>query len=817
MKSSIIKMTLRSIRTFFGRYMAILLIVALSAGFFAGLKITKDAMWNTCDIYLSEQSFYDFRLYSTLGFTEEDISSFKELDGVLKVEGMISGDALINHDSGNKAFKFMSVPEYINMPSVTEGRMPENVNECVVDDEVYTKGDIGKVIKISKENSDEVAGQFTEKEFTIVGLVDSPVYMGIERGTTNIGSGALSGFVYIPTEGFTSEVYTEVDITLNETGYIYSDEYNDIIDSHIDRITERCEKLANDRYNSLLEKNQLTPEMAEQLGMEKPETFVLTRSENSGYVSFESDTSIVSGIANIFPVFFIMIAMLVCMTTMTRMVDEERTQIGVLKAMGFSNMKVIAKYLLYAGSATIIGWTIGFFLCTWGLPKIFWYAYNAIYDFAPMAYLFSPLMASLTLMVSLLGILGSTYISCRKELMSMPAKLIRPRAAKKGKRILLERLSILWKRLSFLQKITLRNMFRYKKRLIMMLVGISCCTGLLVTGFGVGDSMTNIADIQYDDIQKYDLNAVFDVNKKEELCESLNELKDVEDYITCSSQYVDLLGDEILGSVNMLIFNKDLDISNFWDFHNGDEKIDYPDKNEAIINTKAAEKLDLSVGDKIEIRDPDMKICEVTIRAIFDNHVYNYIVISPDTYDEAFGEWQENTILVSTEGDVEALAEKINELDAVSSVTHLANTRKMVDGALSSLDYIILMVVLFSAALAFIVIFNLTNINIAERSREIATVQVLGFYTKETESYVLRENVVLSVLASFIGLPLGIVFHTIVMSMVKIDLVAFNMIIDPTSYIYAVIGTVIFALIVNVIMRRQIGKIHMAESLKAVE
>jgi putative ABC transport system permease protein len=212
-----------------------------------------------------------------------------------------------------------------------------------------------------------------------------------------------------------------------------------------------------------------------------------------------------------------------------------------------------------------------------------------------------------------------------------------------------------------------------------------------------------------------------------------------------------------------------------------------------------------------------MNICKVTISAIFDNHIRNYIVISTDTYEQAFGKWHENTVMVSTKGDEEAIAEKINEIDEVTGVTQLSITKNSVGSALSSIDYIILMVILFSATLAFIVIFNLTNINISERSRQIATVQVLGFYTKETESYVLRENVVLSVIAGFIGLPLGVGFHKLVMSMVKIDLVDFNEIIKPVSFIYALIGTVLFAFIVNVFMKRQIGKIKMAESLKAVE
>lgn len=817
MNKSVVKMTLRSIRAFLGRYIAILLIVALGAGFFAGLKITKDAMWKTCDIYLNDNNFYDFRMISTIGFSYDDVEKFQEIDGIENVEGITNVDALIDYEGGSKAVKFMSLPEKINLPSIKEGRMPEEANECIVDDRLYDKEDIGKSITLSVANDDATMQSFEANEYKIVGIVDSPLYMGIERGTTNIGSGSLSGFVYIPMDNFTNDIYTEINITIKEKADIYSDEYDEIVDGYADEVTTLCEKVVDERYKKILEEKGLTPEAAQMLGIDKPESFILTRNENAGYVSFESDTSIISGIANVFPIFFIMIAMLVCMTTMTRMVDEERTQIGVLKALGFSDLKVMSKYLLYAGSATLIGWLVGFFSCTLFLPKIFWFAYNSIYDFAAIKYIFSPVMAISTLILYLVGILGSTFISCRKELISVPANLIRPRATKKGKRILLERLTILWSRLSFLQKITIRNMFRYKKRFIMMLVGISCCTALLLTGFGVDDSMTNIADIQYSEIQKYNLSVGFESDSQKDVSEKLDKITGIEEYIMCSSMYVDLVSDEMLSSVNMLSFDKLEKLPDFWDFHNGTEKIEYPLLGEAIINTKAAENLNVSVGDVIEIRDPNMNACKVTISAIFDNHISNYIFVSTDTYEQTFGEWNENTALVIVNGDEVAIAEEINEIEEVTSVMQLSITKDAVGSALSSIDYIILLIIVFSATLAFIVIYNLTSINISERSREIATVQVLGFYAKETESYVLRENVILSVIASFIGLPMGIVFHKFVMSMVKIELVDFNQIIRPISYVYAIVGTVLFALIVNVFMKRQISKIKMAESLKAVE
>ena len=451
---SVCKMTWRTIRTFFGRFMAILLIVALSAGFFAGLKITTGAMLNVGNDYLEKQNFYDFRLFSTIGFDDEDVKAFAELDCVEFAEGTKTVDILLKSKDAVHPYTVFALPDNINLPSLTAGRMPEKANECLADTDGYTEDDIGTTITVADENEDAVKDQLSEHEYTIVGLVNSPMYLGLDRGTTSIGNGTVHTFLYIPQENFSGDVFTEINLTLSETADIYSDKYDELIDNHESEITVLCEKLANERYDEILSENHLTAEMAEALGMEAPETFILTRNENAGYLSFENDTDIIGSVANIFPIFFIAIAILVCVTTMSRMVDEERTQIGVLKAMGFSNCAIMGKYLLYAGSATVIGWAVGFFLCTWALPEIFWLAYNTIYNFAPMTYIFSGKLATITLAVSLISILGTTFISCRNELKSVPAALIRPRVGKIGKRVLLGRIRPIWKRLKFLQKIT---------------------------------------------------------------------------------------------------------------------------------------------------------------------------------------------------------------------------------------------------------------------------------------------------------------------------------------------------------------------------
>ena len=814
---AIFKMTGRTIRTHITRFMAILLIVALSAGFFAGLKITTDAMLNTGESYLADQNFYDFRLFSTIGFEKTDVEKFEALDGVDAVEGSYSADALMKYNDKVSPFKLHALTEKTNLISLEAGRMPTAKNECLADVDSYTEDDIGKTFTVADENEDGVKSQLEATEFTIVGLCNSPLYLGLDRGTTTIGSGTVSTFIYIPTEAFSSDVFTEINLTLKESAGIYSEEYDALIEKHEGSITTLAEEIVKERYESILEENHLTPEMAESLGFDAPSAYVLTRSENAGYVSFENDTAIIGSVANIFPIFFIAIAILVCTTTMSRMVDEERTQIGTLKALGFGKGAIMSKYLLYAAIATVVGWGIGYFLCTWALPQIFWLAYNEIYNFAPITYLFSGSLAVLTLAISLISILGTTYISARKELADVPASLIRPRAGKVGKRVLLERIKPLWNSLSFLKKITVRNMFLYKRRMVMMLVGIGCCAGLLVTAFGVRDSMIDVGEIQFNQIQKYDIEASYGDDNRASVKENLGEIDGIDSYLDVRLDYVDLNADKSMSSVHLLSFENAEQITEYWSFLKDGETMTLPAKGEALISPKIAEKLSISAGDTLEIRDADMRTGTVKVAGVFDNHIYDYVILSDETYGELFGGWSSNTALIKTAADIEEVAKQLTEIDGITSVTQLSTFERNVTGALDCLNYIIWLIVAFSGALAFIVIFNLTNINIAERRREIATVQVLGFYPKETESYVLKENLILSVIASILGLPLGKLFHMTVMSMVKIDMITFNDKVTPLSYLLAFVFSILFAAIVNRIMRKQIDKVNMAESLKAVE
>lgn len=813
---SILKMTARTIRSFFGRYLALLLIVALSVSFFAGLKVTKDAMYATAQDYLEAQSFCDFRSFSTLGFTDDDVDALRREGYIGKAEGIRSADVLIPYGDGNGAFKLMSITDQVNTPSLAAGRMPQTKSECLADARAFEESDIGTVVTLSPDNNPDTLDMLDTQSFLIVGLANSPLYISTDRGTTTIGDGALKGFLFLDPDAFDLDVYTEVDVCLRRSAAIYSDEYDTLIETYKPQITKRVNELAWDQYDDYLDLLGLDREHAEYVNLEAPETYVLTRRENAGFVSFQNDTAIVSAVANLLPVFFIMIALLVCITTMTRMVSEERTQIGVLKAMGFHSWDIAAKYLLYALSATFFGWLLGFFLGTWALPEIFWWAYGVLYKFAPLKYTYSRSLAMITLGVSLAGILGATLASCQRSLRSVPAELIRPQRGKSGRRILLEYIPFLWKPLSFLQKITLRNMLRYKLRMTMMLFGIGCCTALMVTAFGVRDSMLHVGDDQFGGVQHYAMS--FSFTEGEDTPEEAGKVEGVEDVLPCIQNRVDVYGGtDSMHSVTLIGLDSWDTLDNYWTLTWEGQPVPKPGAGEALVSRRLAEKLSLSPGDTIEAEDSDLNRVSFRVAGVFENYVGNYLFVQAESCREGFGSTGNNAAMLQASGDLNATAKALTNLDGVTALSRMDVLLDQVDSAMSCLNYIIWLVVGFAWALAFIVIYNLTNINLAERSREIATVEVLGFYPRETAAYVLRENLVLSFLAALLGLPLGKIMHGIVMSMVMVDNSCFNIHIERTSYIAAFACTVLFAWVVGLVMRRHIRRIPMAESLKAVE
>lgn len=557
--------------------------------------------------------------------------------------------------------------------------------------------------------------------------------------------------------------------------------------------------------------------------LEAPDTYVLDRNSNIGYACYESDSNIVAAIANVFPAFFFLVAALICMTTMNRMVEEQRTQIGVLKALGYGNGAIMGKFLFYAGSAAAIGAVLGCIIGTWLFPRVIWIGYGIMYSMGEIEYYFDFLMAFLSIAVSLLCSVGAAYFSCRHELSSVPANLIRPKAPKSGKRIFLEKITFIWRRMKFLHKVSMRNIIRYKKRFFMMILGISGCTALLVTGFGIRDSVMNIAEMQYDEIQIYDIDVTFSEGITQAESDRLTEQTcPILANIACRyEKSVDLDFGGRTKSVYLEIPKSREQIDAFLNLHTEDgREIPWPGEGEAVLSAKIAENMGIKAGDEIILRDNEMNSLKVRVTALCENFVYNYVYVDKETYQAQLGaepEYKSAFALVKEDVDIHEAAAAIADRKNVLAVSVTADMRARISNMMESMNYIIALIIICAGSLAFIVLYNLTNINITERIREIATIKVLGFYARETADYVFRENLVLTAMGALVGLGLGKWLHWFVTYNIKIDMISFKTLITPASYLLSLLFTFIFAILVNGFMFFKLEKINMAESLKSIE
>jgi len=603
---------------------------------------------------------------------------------------------------------------------------------------------------------------------------------------------------------------------LNEAQEQYDDGYQDYLDGKAEadqKLADAAQELADARV-------KIDDAQAELDDLKAPSVYVLNRETNAGYVNFENDSSIVNGISKVFPVFFFLVAALVTMTTMTRMVEEQRTQIGTLKALGYGGATIAWKYIAYAGSAALLGSLIGFFGGCWLFPWVIWQAYGMLYGFAPIIYTLDWSVFALSLAVTLLCSAGVTFLTCRAELSLMPAELMRPKAPKEGKRVFLERIPFIWKRLGFMIKISLRNVFRYTKRLIMMVLGIGGCTALLVTGFGIRDSIANIAQDQFDNIMTYDFAIAFDEPKDE--AQQTTFIKDTSDILSsCVFVTTDTLSaytKEGLKDVNV-IATGDEKISSLIDMHQNGVSLSYPADGSVAISDKLARIAGVSVGDSIQVLVDDTNKVSLPVSAIFENYVYHYMVMTPNTYETTFGKpcSYEAALANSALADQHEASAKLLDDFGAANVSVASDIQDRVNDMMSSLNLVIFVIIFCAGALAFVVLFNLSNINITERIREIATIKVLGFYAPEVGAYVFRENLVLTLLGALAGIPMGIWLHSFVMGQLSFDMVSFHVVIKPLSYLLAVAMTFFFAFGVDIFMRPRLSKINMVESLKAIE
>ena len=764
------------------RFISILVIVLLGVGFFAGIRAVAPDMKNTLDNYYEKTNMYDIFITSNYGIREE---VEKKLEEKYNVETGYSFDAITTkkEDYATKIISY-NKEDKINTPKLIKGKMPEKVDEVVVDNDFRSEIKIGDKITID-------SNLINNKTVTVTGYVESPLYISTERDSTNLLSGTIDYYLYMNETNIISPVKTTAYINLAAEESRFSKKYEDTV------------KKAKTDIRKTLQEEKVTGE----------EWYVLDIDSNAGFYQYEQDTERIDNVAKVFPLVFFIVAVLICLTTMTRMVEEERSQIGTLKSLGYKDSAIMFKYILYATLATIIGSIIGVVIGYRLLPELCFEMYKNMYRLGDIKLSYYAFLTFQGMIIALLCTLGATIYTCRKTLKESPANLLRPVAPAAGKRVLLERIPIIWNHLSFSHKVTVRNVFRYKKRFLMTIIGIAGCTGLILAGFGLKDCIVKMVPHQYEEIFSYQAKIALNEEKTNETINKIKENKKIKDILEVQEEAVTIDNKDTNQSVTLVIPKEDPD--GFIKLQDRKTNEHYNLNNGIIITEKLANLLEVEENDVLKFTGTDKY--EKKIAHITENYLFHYIYLPKSEYQED----EYNTVLVKTknmtEKEEKEFASKLKEIPGVSSITFTSSTRHIFDDTMDNFAYVSLILIVSAGALAFVVLYNLSSVNISERRRELATIKVLGFYDKEVYQYINRENTILTLIGILLGLGIGNILTMYIIKTCEIDMLMFDPTIALASYIYAILITAAFAILVNVILYFSLKKIDMIESLKSVE
>lgn len=589
---------------------------------------------------------------------------------------------------------------------------------------------------------------------------------------------------------------------------------------------EKAKKEAKDEFKKA--EKDLKEAEDEIKKIEKPEWYVLNRDKQYSAAEYGGCADSIDALAGIFPVFFVLVAALVALTTMTRMVDEQRINIGTLKGLGYTPGMIAKKYIVYAMSASAIGSIIGLVVGYTLFPTIIYNAYAIMYTVPKVELRTDFFITVLSIATSIFVTTFAAFAACRRELIEAPSTLMRPKAPKNGKRILLERVGFIWNKIGFIWKVTLRNIFRYKKRFLMTVLGISGCTALILTGFGIRDSIQMIVDVQFGELNKYSMTASYDSDEKTEDVEYLKSLisneKGVKEIGMFHNQNAKVMINNKEKEVTVVIPENKNTFKNFIDLR--DRKSHTPiklDNKGIVISEKAARNLDAKVGDKVKILNENDVSADAVISGITENYVNHYIYMTNDYYKALFNRNADSNRVYGVLDDSVTLAQedkmasKIIDSTCANGTVFTTGIKDGFSDTIKSLNYVVLLMIVSAGALAFVVLYNLSNVNISERIREIATIKVLGFYDKEVSAYIYRENVILTLIGAVVGLGLGVILHQFIMVTVEVENMMFGRLINPLSYAAAFVLTIVMGTIVNLVMNKKLKKVEMVESLKSVD
>lgn len=826
------------------RFISIFAIIMLGVCFFSGIKAAGPDMLDTAGTFYRETRLMDLKVQSTYGLTEEDIDLLRDVPGIDELQPGYNADVFAGDNAAILKVYSYNPAKPLNQYRLMEGRLPEQSGEIVLDDLLDGEYALGDIVVFSGNGTDAILSEkFGTLEYKVVGFVRSPQFIEKNnRGTSTIGKGTADAFAAIPESDFKLPVYTEAYLSFKDTAgaEAYSPEYESLMEQHTASVEQAMSGVPEARLAELRAEGSTTSEklaavkaeLAEgerQLSaLKPPKIYVTDRNVNPGYAEYKDNADRLSAIASVFPVFFFLIAALVSLTTMTRMVEEHRLQIGTLKALGYGNRDIMAKFLVYGTLASLTGSAVGLAVGFTLLPSIIFNAYSSLYNLPDLIRSFYPSYSVISVIVALVCTTLTAWFAARIELRGNASVLMRPKAPKNGQRIILERVSFVWKRLSFVQKVTARNLFRYKQRMFMTVFGVAGCTALILTGFGLKDSIGSIAGQQFGTIMKYDALVALRTDAPAAVQESYEQLISGEPAIKGTLN----VAQESMTAHAQGVNDQDV---NLFVPEAMDSLSDYVELRErvsregqkltaegAVISEKLAKLYGLEPGDTLTLVDSRNESFNILITGITENYVLHYAYMTPAYYSSVFGkEPVFNTSLlnynVQDSAWEERFGEKLTGSERVAAVSFSSSVGSAFDETMKSMDVVTLVLIVSAAALAFVVLYNLTNINVSERIRELSTIKVLGFYDNEVTMYIYRENILLTLLGIAAGSGLGIVLHSFVLQTAELDATMFAPIIKWQSYIYAALLTMVFSGIVMAFMHMKLKRIHMIEALKSVE
>lgn len=854
-RNTLWKDALSSLNHSWGRFIGITLLMAVSAFTFIGLKMAGPDMKNTAQIYYQEVNLADLTVSSNYGLDKNDTQTIKNQAKKATIDFGYLQDTTINNSK--TSLRVLSESKNISTSQLISGNLPKKDNQIAISYLLRDKYHIGEWITLNEHSN------LKNSRFKIVGFIRPSEYTDKSNlGQTNVGTGQLSGVAIVKKSAFKAQSYSIARIRFNKTKELdpYSSTYQKFIDNKKERLTnslaqnsklkktevdnnfkdaqkqirqakEQIQLAENNgldmsREKARLEKQQkkLNEQEQEIKQLGSISYYVNDRKNDSGYDTYQSNSEKIELITNIFPVFLFAVAALVSFSTMTRFIDEERQNIGVLRALGYSKLDTSLKFVIYSLTAALTGVFIGAIGGYWILPRIIFNAYTANLTLTNFQSGFSWKYLFLTFLISILCTTGAAVIQLFIVLRAKTSELLLPKPPKNGSRILLEKIKPFWQHLSFNYKVTLRNIFRYKVKMIMTILGIAGCTGLLMMGFGIRDSLAGIGQKQYSEIIKYDLIVIDKNSLSSEQSTKLNQKLSSSQVNKYLPVYFENVSKKIAGTnqdLSIIVPEKNSQISKYISLRNrsSGQKINLKSRG-IVISEKLAKLLNLSIGDELSLVTTNGKKVKLPISNICEMYMGHYLLMNSNVYQKYFNKKVNSNaqlIELNNKKQTNSFANSLMKTGAVSAINLNTNNQQIIDSLIQSMNKVIFLLIGLAALLAVVVIFTLTTTNLEERMREIATLKVLGFYNNEASLYIYRETIILSIFGILIGFLVGNWLHGFIID----NLAPLNAMFRPgilfSNYLLSALIPLVITGIMAIFVNRKIKEVNMLEALKSVD